>query len=306
MGLGTIMMEFLSEPLQKIGAFAPGDVFPHLFVTGNGPGIFQYALVSSIIVTFVAGVLGSFLLMRNLSLIGDGLAHVSFGGICVGLVLGYADPMGYALAFSVIAAILIFEMQRTGVLTGDASIAIFLTGMLAFGLVVLRRFGGGIQNDVEGYLFGNLLLIDSASLDLIVTISIISTLSIFSLHRGLLATSIDPVSAEIQGIPSRQIGLFFSVITAMVVVSMVKIVGALLVTALLVTPAATAQQVGKSFRSCLIWAQIFGHTAVFIGLYLSFEYNTGSGSMIAVVSASIFGIVVIGRGIMTRVMPEIN
>ena len=126
MGLGTILMEFLSGPLQEIGAFAPGDVFPHLFVTGNGPGIFQYALVSSIIVTFVAGVLGSFLMMRNLALIGDGLAHVSFGGICVGLVLGYPDPMGVALAFSVIAAILIFEMQRTGILTGDASIAIFL------------------------------------------------------------------------------------------------------------------------------------------------------------------------------------
>ena len=130
MGLGTILMEFLSGPLQEIGAFAPGDVFPHLFVTGNGPGIFQYALVSSIIVTFVAGVLGSFLMMRNLALIGDGLAHVSFGGICVGLVLGYPDPMGVALAFSVIAAILIFEMQRTGILTGDASIAIFLLSLI--------------------------------------------------------------------------------------------------------------------------------------------------------------------------------
>ena len=117
----------------------------HISCDWKWAGIFQYALVSSIIVTFVAGVLGSFLIIRNLALIGDGLAHVSFGGICVGLVLGYADPMGYALAFSVIAAILIFEMQRTGVLTGDASIAIFLTGMLAFGLVVLRRYGGGCR-----------------------------------------------------------------------------------------------------------------------------------------------------------------
>ena len=122
----------------------------------------------------------------------------------------------------------------------------------------------------------------------------------------MLATSIDPVSAQVQGIPSRQIGLFFSVITAMVVVSMVKIVGALLVTALLVTPAATAQQIGNSFKTCLIWAQIFGHTAVFIGLYLSFEYNTGSGSMIAVVSASMFGVVVIGRGIIAKMIPEIS
>ena len=88
---------------------------------------------------------------------------------------------------------------------------------------------------------------------------------------------------------------------------MVKIVGALLVTALLVTPAATAQQVGSSFRSCLVWAQVFGHTSVFIGLYFSSEMSTGSGSMIAVVSAAIFGIVAIGRNILVPIiLPENN
>ena len=107
-----------------------------------------------------------------------------------------------------------------------------------------------------------------------------STLSFFIQYT--LATSIDPIAAQVQGIPARNIGLLFSIITAAVVVSMVKIVGALLVTALLVTPAATAQQVGSSFRSCLVWAQVFGHTSVFIGVYFSSEMSTGSGSMIAV------------------------
>ncbi len=302
MGLGTLLMEVLASPLQAIGEFVPGEVFPHFFVTSDGPGLFQYALVSSVVVTFVAGVLGSFLMMRNLSLIGDGLAHVSFGGICVGIVLGSAVPLVYALVFSIIASILIFEMQWREILTGDASIAIFLTGMLAFGLVVLRLYGGGVQNDVEGYLFGNLLLIDADSLDLIVLICVLSTLSFFFLYNALLATSIDPIAAQVQGIPARNIGLLFSIITAAVVVSMVKIVGALLVTALLVTPAATAQQVGSSFRSCLVWAQVFGHTSVFIGLYFSSEMSTGSGSMIAVVSAAIFGIVAIGRNILVPII----
>jgi zinc transport system permease protein len=186
-------------------------------------------------------------------------------------------------------------MQSREILTGDASIAIFLTGMLAFGLVLLRISGGGITLDVEGYLFGNLLLIDSADLDMIITISLISFFTLISIHSALLATTIDPLAAKIQGLPVRGIGQIFSVVTAMVVVSMVQVVGTLLVTALLVTPAATAQLIGRSFRSCLVLTQIFGFSSVILGLYLSAEMDTGTGSMIALVSATIFAAVAISK-----------
>jgi zinc transport system permease protein len=255
--------------------------------------MFQRALVAAVLVTLVAGVLGSFLLVRNLALIGDGLAHVSFGGVAVGVVLGASSPLWYALVFSVVSAILIHELQTRELLTGDASIAIFLTGMLALGLVVLRVFGGGITSDIEGYLFGSLLLIDEESLDLIATITIVSLISLMLLYSGLLSTTIDPLAARVQGLPVRAIGLVFSIITAAVVVSMVQVIGALLVTALLVTPAATGGLIGRSFRSCLIWAQIFGLSSVFLGLYLSAEYDSGSGAMIALVAASIFAAVAI-------------
>ena len=173
------------------------------------------------------------------------LAHVSFGGIAVGIVLGATAPLYYALVFSMIASIMIYELQSREILTGDASIAIFLTGMLAFGLVILRVSGGGITTDIEGYLFGNLLLIDSSDLNFITTVCIISLFALGAISQPLLAISVDPLAALIQGIPVRSIGLLFSVITASVVVMMVQVVGTLLVTALLVTPAATAQLVGK-------------------------------------------------------------
>ncbi len=298
MGVGSALMELISPVLERIAPYVPGEIFPHFF-----SGLFQNALVASVMVTIVAGFLGSFLLVRNLSLIGDGLAHVSFGGICVGIVLGSSSPLWFALLFSTIAAILIFEMQRAEIVTGDASIAIFLTGMLAFGLVILRMYGGGVTIDVEGYLFGSVLLIDEKDLDLIVIISLFSITSLLLLKNALLATTIDPITAQVQGIPTRAIGLFFSVTTAAVVVSMVQVVGTLLVTALLVTPSATAQIIGKSFRSCLIWTQFFGLTSVFIGLYLSSEMSTGSGSMIAVVAATIFGIVGLYQ---TQLAPLLN
>ena len=291
MQLSEHLIEILAPFLESIAPFIPGETFPAFFEIE----MFQRALVAAILTTIVAGFYGSFLLMKNLALMGDGLAHVSFGGVAVGIVLGATAPLWYALVFSLTAAIIIHELQERDLLTGDASIAIFLTGMLALGLVVLRIWGGGITSDIEGYLFGNLLLIDYDDLDLILVISILSLVSLFFLHDALLATTVDAISARVQGIPTRWLGLWFSAAVAAIVVSMVQVIGTLLVTALLVTPAATAQLVGRSFRGCMILTQVFGIASVMIGLYLSSELETGSGSMIALVSAVVFGVVLIAR-----------
>tara|TARA_B100000029_G_scaffold474073_1_gene516020 strand:+ start:1651 stop:2571 length:921 start_codon:yes stop_codon:yes gene_type:complete len=289
MGVGMIILEVFAPLLEAIAPLMPGEIFPYFFTME----LFQRALIAAVMVTIVAGFLGTFLLVQNLALIGDGLAHVSFGGVAVGVVLGATSPLWYALVFSIISAILIHEMQSRQILTGDASIAIFLTGMLALGLVILRIGGGGITTDIEGYLFGNLLLIDEDSLDLIATICVTAIVLLAVIRSGLLAITIDPLSARIQGIPVRGLGLLFSVITAAVVVSMVQVVGTLLVTALLVTPAATAQLIGRSFRSCLMWTQFIGLSSVLGGLYFSAEFDTGSGAMIALVAAIIFATVAI-------------
>ena len=285
--IGEKLLQFTSPILEFIAPIVPGNTFPSYFEIE----LFQRALISAILVTIIAGLMGSFLLIRNLSLIGDGLAHVSFGGVAFALVIGSANELYWALLFSGIASILIYELQSRELLTGDASIAIFLTGMLALGLVMLRIWGGGITSDVEGYLWGSLNLITPTSLSLITLVSIVVIICLFFIHPILLATTIDPLAARVQGLPVRDVGLLFSVLTAAVVVSMVQIVGALLVTALLVTPAATAQFVGKSFRSCLIWTQIFGLSSTIIGIYLAAETESGSGAMIALTAATIFAIV---------------
>ena len=172
---GESLMKIFTPLLESVEPVVPGEIFPYFFTME----MFQRAMISAIIVTIVAGLLGTFLLIRNLALIGDGLAHVSFGGVAIGVVLGATSPLWYALVFSIIASIIIYELQSREILTGDASIAIFLTGMLALGLVALRMNGGGITTDIEGYLFGNLLLIDQSDLDLIAWICITSILFLF-------------------------------------------------------------------------------------------------------------------------------
>ena len=289
MWIGDWLIDWLSPTLKDIGPHLPGEFFPAYFVLEY----FHRPLVASFIVAILAGFLGTFLLIRNLALIGDGLAHVSFGGIAIGLAFGGIGPLWYALIFCVITAILIDTLQTYGIITGDAAIAIFMTGMLGLGLVIMRIWGGASNSSVDAWLYGNILIVDALSFNIITTVGLVGYISLLILYHSLLSISIDPIAAKVQGLPVRFFSLYFSVLTAAIVVSMVQIVGALLVTALLVAPAATAQLVGRSFRSCVILSQLFGILTVFLGLYFSAEYDTGSGSMIALVAACIFGITLI-------------
>ena len=302
MGLGVWLHELVSPAMEAIAPYLPGDVFPFFFTLD----MFQRVLVASFVITVIAGVLGSFLLIRNMALIGDGIAHVTFGGVAVSMVLAGVPTLPMATLFAVVAAVLIFELQDRGLLEGDTAIAIMMTGALAFGLVALRIWGEGITANVERFLYGNVLFVDDASLDWICTVGLVALLLLGAMYKGLLAAAVDPVAARVQGIPVRAIGLTFSIVTAVVVVLMVKIIGALLVTALLVSPAATAQQVGKSFRSCVLWSQFFGLMSVLIGIYLSAEEDTGAGAMIALVAAVIFLVVVVSKSIAVRLGPAVD
>ena len=302
MGLGVWLHELVSPAMEAIAPYLPGDVFPFFFTLD----MFQRVLVASFVITVIAGVLGSFLLIRNMALIGDGIAHVTFGGVAVSMVLAGVPTLPMATLFAVAAAVLIFELQDRGLLEGDTAIAIMMTGALAFGLVALRMWGEGITANVERFLYGNVLFVDDASLDWICTVGLVALLLLGAMYKGLLAAAVDPVAARVQGIPVRAIGLTFSIVTAVVVVLMVKIIGALLVTALLVSPAATAQQVGKSFRSCVLWSQFFGLMSVLIGIYLSAEEDTGAGAMIALVAALIFLVVVVSKSIAVRLGPAVD
>ena len=287
--IGEIVLKLFIPILEILAPVIPGKIFPYFFTME----MLQRSLVAALLVTFVSGFLGVFLLIRNLALIGDGLAHVSFGGVALSIAFGIGVELHVALLLSVVSAIIIYEFQAREILSGDASIGIFLTGMLALGLVSLRVWGGGVQNDIEGYLFGNILLVSKDSFNLICIVSILTIIFFLVSHKILLITSVDPLVAQVQGIPVRTTGLIFSVVTAATVVSMVQVMGALLVTALLVTPSATSQLVSTSHRSSFIWSQIFGFSSVLLGIYYSAELETGSGSMIALVSAIIFGCVAV-------------
>lgn len=302
MVVGDFVVDVLGPILEYLEPIVPGEWFPLYFIRPY----LQRPLIAALFVSMVAGFLGSFLLIRNLALIGDGLAHVSFGAIAIGLVVSVVDPLIWAFVLCLIAAILIDYLQVKQWLTGDTAIAIFLTGMLGLGVVVTRLYGGGSLISVEGYLWGNLNLIDSDSFEFIIIACLTSYISLIVLYQSLLLISIDPIAARVQGLPVRFIGLYWSILTAAVVVSMVQFVGVLLVTALIVTPAAIAQLVSRSFLMCVILSQVLGVVTVLLGLYYSAELSTDSGAMIALVSAIMFVVVAISKGLFTKLKASDN
>ena len=302
MGVGDFVIEVLGPLLESLEPIIPGEWFPLYFIRPY----LQRPLIAAIFVSMVAGFLGSFLLIRNLALIGDGLAHVSFGSIAIGLVVGMIDPLIWAFMMCVVSAIIIDYLQVKQWLTGDTAIAIFLTGMLGLGIIVTRIWGGGSLASVEGYLWGNLNLIDSESFEFIIIACLASYISLVVLYQSLLLISIDPIAARIQGLPVRLISLYWSILTAAVVVSMVQFVGVLLVTALIVTPAAISQLLSRSFLMCVILSQVLGVITVLLGLYYSAELSTDSGAMIALISAIMFVLVAVSKGIFSKVTASKN
>ena len=112
--LGAILLDIFIPVAELFLPIIPGDVFPYFFgetINGEPVEMFQRSLFATFLITSIACFLGPYLMIRNLSLIGDGLAHVAFGGICVGLVIGATQPLNYAVVFAVTASILIYELQ---------------------------------------------------------------------------------------------------------------------------------------------------------------------------------------------------
>lgn len=249
---------------------------------------FQRVLATALVVAVTASVLGVFLVLRNLSLFGDGIAHISFAGVALGFVLGIL-PTGMALLFSLLGALAIQELRRRGITKGDTAIGIIFTGSLAFG-VLLLSLGPGTGLDLESYLFGNLLLVGAADFYVVCATAAAVLAALALLYRPFFALTFDAQAAEVQGLPVRGLETVFTLLTAAAIVIAARIVGVLLVSSLLVVPAATALQWARGFRQALLLAVGLALTAVVVGLLASAELAVPSGAAIAVASTLLFAV----------------
>lgn len=246
----------------------------------------QRAYLAGSFVAATCAMLGLFLVLRKFSLIGDGLSHVSFGAIALGLFFGWY-PFYVAIPIVMVSSYLILLLTERARLYGDAAIGIVSSFGIAGG-VLLASLSQGFNVDLFSYLFGSILAISDREVVLAVGLSVVVLAVIILLYHDLFSTTFDEEFAAISGIKTRRINAALVVVTGITVVLAVKVVGVMLVSALLILPAVTSLQIAKSFRTALfisVGAAVF---SVITGISLSFFLDLPAGATIVMVNLLVF------------------
>jgi len=246
----------------------------------------QRAFLAGFLISLACAILGVFLVLRRDAMIGHGLAHVTFGGVALGIFL-YVTPILVALGVAVVSALGILKLKERAGLYGDTAIAIISSLGMALG-IILVTLAGSFNVDLFGYLFGNILAIDPMEvwMSLILALAVLTAVALF--YQEFVFLTFDPESAKASGVRVRRLDALVAMLTAVTVVLGMKVVGILLVSALLVIPAAAALQVARSFKEALfISATLAGISAV-CGLVAAFYLDWPTSGTIVSVSAVFF------------------
>jgi zinc transport system permease protein len=254
--------------------------------------LFQYAFIQRAVLagSFVAiacAALGMFLVLRKMSLIGDGLSHVSFGAIAIGLYFGIY-PFAVAVPIAMIASLVILRIAEKASLYGDAAIGIVSVAGFASG-IVLTSLSGGFNVDLFGYLFGNILAIRPAEVwsSIVLSVVILAVLAIF--YWDLFATTFDEEYAAVSGVRTKALNTALALLTAVTVVLCVKVVGVLLVSALLILPSVAAIQISRRFSSALLFSILISLFSLVSGISVSFLLDLPAGATVVLFLVACFG-----------------
>ena len=260
---------------------------PSLF----GYQFMQYALLGGTLAAATCAAIGLFMLLRREALIGEGIAHVSFGGIALGLFIG-VYPIYTALLLSVAATLAISWLRRRGIAASDAAIGMVVAFGLSLGLVLLS-LSGGFNIDLFTYLFGSVLTIDAQDLAISVALAIGVLAFLLALHKEVLSITFDEKAARVSGIPVERIDFAFNILVALTVALSIKIIEILLVTALLILPGAAAMQLRLSFRGTMLFAIAASAVSVVAGVTISAAANIAASAAIIFVSMGITAVTAI-------------
>ena len=246
----------------------------------------QRAFVAALVVGALCSTMGTYVVLRKLSFIGDGLAHASFAGIAIAYLRGANYWLGAGIA-TLVTALGIGFVHRRARVSFDTAIGVLFTAAFALGIFLLSRSARATV-DLQSYLFGNILGVGPFDLVMVIVLGVGVTLAIALLWRPLLYTSFDPVVAQAAGVQARIVEDALLAILALTIIVSLQLVGIVLVAALLVTPAAAAAQLTKRFIRMMVLAAVFGVVSAVGGLYASFWLRAASGATIVLVATLIF------------------
>lgn len=246
----------------------------------------QLALLAAVVMGACAPLIGTFLVHKHLSLMGDGIGHVAFAGVAGGLLVD-VWPVGSALVVSLMAAVVLEWLRSRKRASGDLALAlIFYTGIAAG--VVLSSRAGSLDADMLSYLFGSILTVSPGDIWLVVGLGVLIAAAVGLTWRALLAVALDEEAARVAGLPVDVLNLALAGLAALTVVAAMRVVGVLLVAALMILPVGAAQRLAPSFRATLVCAAGIGAGSGVAGLAAARQWNLAPGGTIVLVAAAVF------------------
>lgn len=265
------------------------------------------ALIASGMVGIMCGALGVFIVLRNMSLIGDALSHAILPGIVIAFIIVGYSALGFfsgAVVAGLLSAICITWIQQNVQTKNDAAIGIVFTAMFSVGVIGISAISKqGVHLDLKGFLFGNVLTVSDQDLHLTATIMVVVVVSIVILYRYLFISTFQSVIAETMGISVRFIHYFLMLLLSFAVVASLQTVGVILVVAMLITPASTALLLSDKLKVVIVLAAILGWLAAVLGFVFAVVFETTPGPAMAVTATLLYVLAVFlapRKGIIAR------
>lgn len=247
----------------------------------------RYSLISGLLISFIAPLIGAFIVVRRLSLIADALSHVTLGGISFGMflltiipVFSVINPMWFGILFAVIGALLIEKLRTSFSNYQEIAIPIIMSAGIALSAIFIS-LADGFNQEIVGLLFGSISAVNISDLTTIIIITIIVLIFIVLFYKELFILSFDEEYSKVIGIP-KWIQFLFIVIVAMVISASMRVVGILLVSALITLPIAISMRITKGFKQLIALSVILGELSVILGLIIAFYMNISPGGVIVV------------------------
>jgi zinc transport system permease protein len=256
------------------------------------------SLLAGIAVSISMSLLGTFLVLKRFSLIGDGLAHVSFFAVALSLLLNETTPWISMIILS-IASIIIMKFNESGRAFGDAAIGMIGAVSIALGTILVQYISNQYVN-LENYLFGEIFLVRESDVWFAWIIAITIIIFTIVLYQPLFALTFEEDFAKVKKVPVQAIQYGLAIITALAIFVGIRVVGTLLISSLIIFPTVTAMQWNKSFKGTLISSVFISLTNILLGFVLAILLAWPAGSTMVVVSGATLLLVYVFQGVKRR------
>ncbi|MGV8085168.1 MAG: metal ABC transporter permease [Candidatus Bilamarchaeum sp.] len=253
----------------------------------------QRAIIAGTLIGILCSVLGVFLVLRRLSLLGDGLSHAAFTGVAVGMLLK-VYPLFSAMIVTAIASLGVRRLTSKLKIYGDSAIAVVFSLGLGLAIVIIGAVKG-FNADLLSYLFGSILTINNVDLLAVGVVSLIVLGFLYYKRRDAVFLTFNEDVAITSGVNVELFENIFSVATALVIVVAMRAVGILLVSSLIVIPALIAFQIANSFKRAIIIAALSSVFAIWLGISLAWYLDLPPGGLIAIILCVMFGLAAIWK-----------